>query len=97
MSERVRQVTWVAAALAVPVALSAALLPLRYHVEDVLVAVVLLAVSASALARAEWLPRLVAAVSTALSFNFFYAQPYDKFGDGIQGVETTVVLVAAVP
>ena len=32
MSARVRQVAWVAAALAVPVALAAALLPLRYHV-----------------------------------------------------------------
>ena len=75
MSERARQVAWVAAALVVPVALSAALLPLRYHVDDVLVAVVLLAVSAAALARAEWLPRIVAGVSAALSFNFFYARP----------------------
>jgi hypothetical protein len=53
MSARVRQVAWVAAALVVPVALSAALLPLRYHVDDVLVAVMLLAVSSAALARAE--------------------------------------------
>jgi K+-sensing histidine kinase KdpD len=74
MSERARQVAWVAAALVVPVALSAALLPLRYHVDDVLVAVVLLAVSAAALARAEWLPRIVAGLSAALSFNFFYRQ-----------------------
>jgi hypothetical protein len=43
-------------------------------VADVLVAVVLLAVSAGALARAEWAPRIVAGVSAALSFNFFYAQ-----------------------
>jgi signal transduction histidine kinase len=97
MSARVRQVAWTAAALVVPVALSVALLPLRYHVDAVLVAVVLLAVSAGALARAEWLPRLVAGVSAALSFNFFYAGPYDKFGGGIQGIETTVVLAAAIP
>jgi K+-sensing histidine kinase KdpD len=87
----------VAAALVVPVALSAALLPLRYHVDDVLVAVVLLAVSSAALARAEWLPRIVAGVSAALSFNFFYARPYDQFGGGIQAIETTVVLALAVP
>jgi signal transduction histidine kinase len=98
MSARVRQVAWTAAALVVPVALSAALLPLRYHVDAVLVAVVLLAVSAGALARAEWLPRIVAGVSAALSFNFFYTQPYDQFGGGgVQGVETTVVLGVAIP
>jgi K+-sensing histidine kinase KdpD len=98
MSARVRQVAWVAAALVVAVALSAALLPLRYNVDDVLVAVVLLAVSAAVLARAEWLPRLVAGVSAALSFNFFYTQPYDQFGGGgVQGFETTVVLGVAIP
>jgi signal transduction histidine kinase len=97
MSARVRKVAWVVAALVVPVALAAALLPLRYHVDDVLVAVMLLAVSAAILARAEWAPRLVAGVSAALSFNFFYAQPYDQFGGGVQGVETTVVLGVAIP
>jgi signal transduction histidine kinase len=86
-----------AAALVVPVALSVALLPLRDHVDDVLVAVVLLAVSAAVLARAEWPPRIVAGVSAALSFNYFYAQPYDQFGGGVQGVETTVVLAVAIP
>jgi K+-sensing histidine kinase KdpD len=89
--------TWVVAALVLPLALAAALLPLRYHVDDVLVAVVLLAVSAAALAQAEWLPRLVAAASAALSFNFFYAQPYDQLSGGIQGIETTLVLAVAIP
>ena len=97
MSVRLRQVAWTAAALFVPAVLSVALLPLRPHVDDVLVAVVLLAVSSAALARAEWPPRLVAAASAALSFNFFYAQPYDRFGGGIQAIETTVVLAVAVP
>jgi signal transduction histidine kinase len=97
MSARVRQVAWVAAALVVPVAVAAALLPLRSRVDAVLVAVVLLAVSAVALARAEWPPRLMAGVSAALSFNFFYARPYDQFGGGVQGVETTVVLAVAIP
>jgi signal transduction histidine kinase len=98
MSARVRQAAWVAAALVVPVAVAAALLPLRYHVDDVLVAVVLLAVSSAVLARAEWPPRIVAGVSAALSFNFFYTQPYDQFGGGgVQGIETTVVLAVAIP
>jgi signal transduction histidine kinase len=97
MSARVRQAAWTAAALVVPVALSVALLPLRAHVDDVLVAVVLLAVSAAVLARAEWPPRIVAGVSAALSFNYFYAQPYDQFGGGVQAIETTVVLGVAIP
>jgi signal transduction histidine kinase len=95
-SARIRQAAWTGAALVVPVALSVALLPLRAHVDDVLVAVVLLAVSATVLARAEWPPRIVAGVSVALSFNYFYAQPYDQFGGGVQGVETTVVLGVAI-
>ena len=93
MSARVRQAAWVAAALVVPVAVAAALLPLRDHVDAVLVAVVLLAVSSAVLARAEWPPRILAGVSAALSFNLFYTQPYGQFGGGgVQGVETTVVL-----
>jgi signal transduction histidine kinase len=97
MSARTRQAAWTAAALVVPVALSVALLPLRDHVDDVLVAVVLLALSAAVLARAEWPPRIVAGVSAALSFNYFYAQPYDQFGGGVQAIETTVVLGVAIP
>ena len=97
MSARVRQAAWTAAALVVPVALSVALLPLRAHVDDVLVAVVLLVVSAAVLARAEWPPRIVAGVSAAVSFNYFYAQPYGQFGGGVQGIETTVVLAVAIP
>jgi signal transduction histidine kinase len=97
MRGRSLQAIWLAAALVVPAALSAALLPLRDHVNSVLVAVVLLVVSAGALARAEWLPRLVAGVSTAVSFNFFYSLPYNHFGGGVQPVETTIVLAVAIP
>jgi signal transduction histidine kinase len=97
MSPLVRQVTWVAAALAGAVALSAALLPLRSHLDDVLVAVVLLAVSVSALAWAHWPPRVAAGVAAALSFNFFYIHPYNHFGAGVQGIETTIGLAVAIP
>jgi signal transduction histidine kinase len=85
-------------ALIVPVLLSLALLPLRDHVSDVLVALVLLTVSAAAVARGELLLSLVAATSTALSFDYFFAVPYDQFAiRGTQGVVTTVALIAAVP
>jgi signal transduction histidine kinase len=93
-----RQALWLAAALIVPVLLSLALIPLRAHVSNVLIALVLLTVSAAALARGERLLSVVAAVSTALSFDYFFAPPYDQFTIGTaQGAETTVVLVIAVP
>jgi signal transduction histidine kinase len=97
MRPRARQITWVAGALVMPVALAVALLPLRPHVDNVLVAVVMLVVLAGALARAAWLPRLVAAASAALSFNYFYTQPYEHLTGGAQDIETTVVLALALP
>jgi signal transduction histidine kinase len=98
MRPRLRQAIWLAAALIVPVLLSLALTPLRAHVSNVLIALVLLTVSAGALARGERLLSVAAAVSTALSFDYFFAPPYDQFSiRGAQGVETTVVLIVAVP
>jgi signal transduction histidine kinase len=97
MSARVRQVTWAVAALVGDVALAAVLLPLRNHVDNVVIAVVLLVVSVGALARADWLPSLLAGVSAAASFNFFYTHPYNEFGGGVVGIETTIVLAVAIP
>ena len=85
-------------ALVVPVLLSLALLPLRGHVSDVLIALVLLTVSAAAVARGELLLSLVAATSTALSFDYFFTVPYDQLAiRGAPGVVTMVALIAAVP
>jgi signal transduction histidine kinase len=93
-----RQGAWVAGALIVPVLLSLALLPLRAHVSDVLIALVLLTVSAAAVARGELLLSLVAATSTALSFDYFFTAPYDQLAiRSTQGVVTTIALIAAVP
>jgi K+-sensing histidine kinase KdpD len=93
-----RQGIWLAVALIVPVLLSLALLPLRGHVSDVLIALILLTVSAVAVARGELALSLVAATSTALSFDYFFTMPYDQFAiRGAQGVVTTVALIAAVP
>lgn len=98
VSAWVRQVTWVAAALAGPAALAAALVPLRGHVNYVLVAVVLLVVSVGALARAEWAPRLAGGASAAVALDFLYVQPYDQFGARtVQDVETTIALAVAIP
>ena len=98
MSAGVRQATWVVAALIGVVALAAVLLPLRDHVDNVVIAVVLLVVSVGGLARADWPASVAAGVAAALSFNFLYTQPYFRFGGGgVQGIETTVVLAVAIP
>jgi signal transduction histidine kinase len=98
MKPWLRQGIWLAVALIVPVLLSLALLPLRDHVSDVLIALVLLTVSAAAVARGELLLSLVAAASTALSFDYFFTVPYDQLAiRSAQGVVTTVALIAAVP
>jgi len=98
MKPWLRQGIWLAAALIVPVLLSLALRPLRGHVSDVLIALVLLTVSAAAVARGELLLGLVAATSTALSFDYFFAVPYDQFAiRGAEGAVTTIALIAAVP
>ena len=98
MKPWLRQGIWLAVALIVPVLLSLVLLPLRAHVSDVLIALILLTVSAAAVASGELLLSLVAATSTALSFDYFYTAPYDQLAiRGTQGVVTTVALIAAVP
>jgi signal transduction histidine kinase len=98
MKPWLRQGTWLAVALITPVLLSLALLPVRSHVSDVLIALILLTVSAAAVARGELLLSLVAATSTALSFDYFFTAPYDQFAiRGAQGVVTSVALIAAVP
>jgi signal transduction histidine kinase len=98
MKPWLRQGIWLAMSLIVPVLLSFALLPLRDHVSDVLIALLLLTVSAAAVARGELLLSLAAAASTALSFDYLFAKPYDQFAiRGAQGAVTTVALIAAVP
>jgi signal transduction histidine kinase len=93
-----RQGIWLAVALIAPVLLSLALLPLRGHVSDVLIALVLLTVSAAAVARGELLLSLAAAMSTALCFDYLFAVPYDQLAiRGAQSAVTLIALIAAVP
>ena len=93
-----RQGIWLAAALIVPVLLSLALIPLRGHVSDVVIALILLTVSVALVARGELLLGLVAAASTALSFDYFFTAPYDQFAiRSSQDVVTVVVLIVAIP
>jgi hypothetical protein len=57
MKPWLRQGIWLAVASILPVLLSLALLTLRGHVSDVLIALLLLTVSAAAVARGELHPR----------------------------------------
>jgi signal transduction histidine kinase len=80
------------------VVLSLALVPLRTHLSDVVVALILLTASAAAVSRGELVLSLAAAASTALSFDYFFTQPYDQFNIGSgQNVVTMVVLIVAIP
>ena len=98
MKPWLRQGTWLAVALIAPVLLSLAVLPLRDHVSDVPIALILLTVSAAAVARGELVLSLVAAASTALSFDYFFTAPYGQFAvRGTQTIVTMVALIAAVP
>jgi signal transduction histidine kinase len=98
MKPWLRQGIWLAVALIAPVLLSLAVLPLRDHVSDVPIALILLAVSAAAVARGELVLSLVAAASTALSFDYFFTAPYGQFAvRGTQTVVTMVALIVAVP
>jgi signal transduction histidine kinase len=90
-----RQGIWLAAALVVPVLLSLVLLPLRAHVSDVLIALILLTVSAAAVARGELLLSLVAATSTALSFDYFFTAPYDQYAGELAERQRQVEQLAA--
>jgi signal transduction histidine kinase len=93
-----RQGILLAAALIVPVLLSLALIPLRGHVSDVVIALILLTVSVALVGRGELLLGLVAAASTALSFDYFFTAPYDQFAiRSSQDVVTEVVLIVAIP
>jgi signal transduction histidine kinase len=98
MKARLRRGIWLAAALLVPALLSLALVPLRGHVSDVVIALILLMVSAAAVARGELLLSLVAGVSAALSFDYFFAPPYDQLAvRSGQNAVTVVALIVAVP
>jgi signal transduction histidine kinase len=92
-----RRGIWLAAALLTPLLLSLALVPLRARMSDVVIALILLAVSA-AMARGELLASLAAGVGTALCFDYFFAAPYDQFSiRSDQGTVTVLALIVAIP
>jgi hypothetical protein len=95
MSEPRRDLVALGAALVAPLVVAAALLPLRGHVANTDVALVLVlvvvAVAANGFRTAGWL----AAVSTAVWFDLFWTEPYGRLTITDRAdIETAVLLVA---
>jgi K+-sensing histidine kinase KdpD len=84
----------VLAALAVPVALAAILVPFRTSFPNTDAALALLLVVVAVAANGDRLAGYLAAVSTAVWFDFFLTQPYERFSITRRtDVETTVLLL----
>ncbi len=81
-------------ALVVPLAVSAALSPLRTHVANAALALVLTAVLVAIVSFGDRLAGLLASLSCGLWFDFFLTRPYDRFSiSSAHDVETTVALL----
>jgi hypothetical protein len=85
---------WVVIAVAGPIAAAAALTPLRPEVRPVNVALVLTAIVVAIAVGGGRLPGAIAAITSAIAFDFFHTQPYLRFTiDSRDDVETTVLLL----
>ena len=92
---RSSQLLWVAIGGAAPIAVAAALVSLRDHMLNANVALVLVLVVVLAAVGGGRSAGAVAAVSAALSFNFFHTVPYLTLEiDSADDVETTLLLLA---
>jgi uncharacterized protein DUF4118 len=93
--ERAREVMALAAAVAVPAALSVALVPVRGHVPNATVALVLaFVVALLATAGTRWTAAL-AAISASAGFDVWHTHPYGSFTiTRSQDIQTTGLLLA---
>jgi K+-sensing histidine kinase KdpD len=86
----------IAAALAAPPAVAAALLPARASWPDANVALVLVVVVVAVAAIGNRVGGALAAVSAAAWFDFFFTRPYERFTIRSSADVTTAVLLLAV-
>ena len=92
---RSSQLLWIAIGGAAPIAVAAALVSLRDHMLNANIALVLVLVVVLAAVGGGRSAGAVAAVSAALSFNFFHTVPYLTLEiDSADDVETTLLLLA---
>jgi K+-sensing histidine kinase KdpD len=84
----------VLAALTVPLALAAVLVPFRTSFPNTDAALALILVVVAVAANGDRLAGVLAAVSAAVWFDFFLTQPYERFSiTGRTDIETTVLLL----
>jgi Domain of unknown function (DUF4118) len=95
VENRSSQMLWVAIGGAAPIVVAAALVALRDHLLNANVALVLVLVVVLAAVGGGRIAGAAAAVSAALSFNFFHTVPYLTLEiDSADDVETTLLLLA---
>jgi hypothetical protein len=93
-SARVPQAGWIAIAIVSPIAIAAALIPLRDNTPSVNIALVLVVVVVVVAVAGGRTAGAMAAVVAAIAFDFFYTQPYLRFTiSSRDDVETTVLLL----
>ena len=84
----------VLAALAVPLALAAILIPFRTSFPNTDAALALILVVVAVAANGDRLAGVLAAVSAAVWFDFFLTRPYERFSiTSRSDIETTVLLL----
>jgi K+-sensing histidine kinase KdpD len=92
--DRRRAVVSISSGLALPLVVAAGLVPLRQHVADAALSLVLAAVVVAVAAFGDRRGGLVASVSSGLWFDFFLTRSYERFSIASAGdVETTVALL----
>ncbi|MGW2377394.1 DUF4118 domain-containing protein [Kitasatospora sp. NPDC001683] len=84
------------AAAAIPLAVSAVLLPLRGHLANTNVALLLVVAVVTVAAVGHRMAGAVAALSAAAWFDFFFTRPYERFTISNSSDITTAVLLLAV-
>jgi len=83
------------AAVALPLAVAAALVPFRTTLPSTVAVLLLVTVVVAVAANGQRVAGLLAAVSAAAWFDFFLTQPYERFAiTHREDIETTVLLVA---
>jgi hypothetical protein len=93
-SGRVPPAGWIAIAVLAPIAVAAALVPFRDNTPSVNIGLVLVVVVVVVAVAGGRIPGAVAAVVTAIAFDFFYTHPYLRFTiDSRDDIETTVLLL----
>jgi hypothetical protein len=91
---RAERVLWIAIGAVVPFLIATALIPLRDSMRNANVALVLVAAVVVLAVLGGWEAGACAAVVSALSFDFFFTQPYDHFTIASRDdVETTILLL----